>query len=70
MKTYIYFITGMAVIACLVGFVLPWLISAEDTFLVLIGIVGVFIVIPLFVWVYFHYYIMKIIKKSSNGSKE
>lgn len=67
MKIYLHLLFGLAVLAGLFGFILPWLISAQNSLLVLGGIVMLVVLTPLFIWTYFHRYFQLIIKKNRTG---
>ena len=70
MKTYLEIIFGLAVLALLFGFVMPWLFSAEDTALVLAGMACLFVVVPLFAWSYFHSYGKKLFETLNKQEKK
>lgn len=53
MMQYLYLLFGVAFCGWIFGFVLPYLINAESNFLVLFGIVIMFVVMPVFLWAFF-----------------
>lgn len=53
MMQYLRILLGIANLVVTFGFLLPWLISSDNTIMVLVGVFILFVYTPMFVWWYF-----------------
>ena len=70
MIQYLRILLGIANLVVIFGFMLPWLISSDNTLMVLIGAFIIFVYTPMFVWWYFKNDINNLIEAWRNKNND